>query len=147
MFHIKCVPLTEEPDDDWICPCCAVRGLLFLDIWVSSHLKMLFISLIFMRNRNGVISHLSFCGLFRHLDQIIDLMPLFQHLEECKKLGDRSKCCRTNLAKMLPFALDRMSSSGTEAFQQPVTTDVAPNYFDFVHYPMDMGTLRQVSFC
>ncbi|KAL5248522.1 hypothetical protein ACHWQZ_G017642 [Mnemiopsis leidyi] len=88
VFHIKCVPLTEEPDDDWICPCCA-------------------------------------------------------HLEECKKLGDRSKCCRTNLAKMLPYALDRMSSSGTEAFQQPVTTDVAPNYFDFVHYPMDMGTLRQ----
>ena len=67
-----------------------------------------------------------------------------QHLEECKKLGDRSKCCRTNLAKMLPYALDRMSSSGTEAFQQPVTTEVAPNYFDFVHYPMDMGTLRQV---
>ena len=45
---------------------------------------------------------------------------------------------------MLPYALDRMSSSGTEAFQQPVTTEVAPNYFDFVHYPMDMGTIRQV---
>jgi len=88
VFHMKCVPLSEEPDDDWICPCCA-------------------------------------------------------HLEECKKLGDRSKCCRTNLAKMLPYALDRMSSSGTEAFQQPVTTEVAPNYFDFVHYPMDMGTIRQ----
>ena len=71
-------------------------------------------------------------------------MTYFQHVEECKKLGDKSKCCRTNLAKMLPHALDRMSSSGTEAFQQPVTTDVAPNYFDFVNYPMDMGTLRQV---
>jgi len=76
---------------------------------------------------------------------ISKITPSPQHQELCTKLGDKAKCCRTNLAKMLPYALDRMSSSGTEAFQQPVTTDVAPNYFDFVHYPMDMQTLRDVS--
>ena len=28
VFHLKCIPLTEEPDEDWICPCCSVsRGV------------------------------------------------------------------------------------------------------------------------
>lgn len=87
VFHLKCIPLTEEPDEDWICPCCS-------------------------------------------------------HIIECAKLGKRSKCCRdSNLDEMLPFAIERMKSTGTEAFQQPVTVDVAPGYFDFVHYPMDIQTL------
>ena len=59
---------------------------------------------------------------------VTNLLFSSQHVEQCMKLGDRSKCCRTKLAKMLPYALDRMSSTGTEAFHQSVTTEVAPNY-------------------
>lgn len=87
VFHLKCIPLTEEPDEDWICPCCS-------------------------------------------------------HIIECAKLGKKAKCCRdSNLDEMLPYAIERMKSTGTEAFQQPVTVDVAPGYFDFVHNPMDIQTL------